>query len=126
MASISEFISIPLKKTWEVDLIKPLKAFIANTYSSCNVEDYNQALAEFNKLRNNTIAKSVDKHESALEILYRCVSIHSTDVGIVILVELYAITVTLCDLRSIGFELVSRVYDRFTPPCKSYRIAALT
>jgi len=70
-----EYMSVPLKRTWEVDLIKPLKTFIANTYSSCNPDDYSQALADFNKLRNNTISKSVDKHESALEVLYRWVFI---------------------------------------------------
>ena len=66
-----EYMSVPLKRTWEVDLIKPLKAFIANTYSSCNPDDYSQALTDFHKLRNNTISKSVDKHESALEVFYR-------------------------------------------------------
>jgi len=66
------YVAVPLKKTWEVDLIKPLKTFITDTYSSCDQEDYSSALTEFNKLRNNAIAKSVDKHDSALEVLYRC------------------------------------------------------
>ena len=71
MASSSEYICVPLKRTVEVDFVKPLRSFIADTYTTCNPDDYNQALTEFNKLRNNTIAKSVDKHESALEVLYR-------------------------------------------------------
>jgi len=69
MASV--FLCVPLKRTWEVDLIKPLKTFISNTYSGSDTEDFDQALTEFNKLRNNTISKSLDKHESALEVLYR-------------------------------------------------------
>lgn len=66
------FQAVPLKRTWEVDLVKPLKTFISDTYSGSNSEDFDQALNEFNKLRNSTISKSIDKHESALEVLYRC------------------------------------------------------
>ena len=72
MAAPGVYLSIPMKKTWDVDLIKPLKTFIADTYATeGSSEDYTSALTEFNKLRNNTIAKSVDKHESALEVFYR-------------------------------------------------------
>ena len=67
----STFLAVPVKKTWEVDLAKPLRSFIADTYTNCNPDDYKSALTEFSKLRNNSIAKSVDKHESALEVLYR-------------------------------------------------------
>ncbi|ELT89341.1 hypothetical protein CAPTEDRAFT_127570 [Capitella teleta] len=63
--------AVPLKRTWEVDLEKPLKTFIANTFTECKPEDYATALSDFSKLRNSMIAKSVDKHESALEVLYR-------------------------------------------------------
>ncbi|CAG5134687.1 unnamed protein product, partial [Candidula unifasciata] len=68
---MASFIGVPLKKTFEVDLINPLKTFIRNTFSQANPEDYGQALTEFNKLRNVMIKKSVDKHESTLEVLYR-------------------------------------------------------
>ena len=67
----SGFQAVPLKRTWEVDLVRPLKAFISDTYSGSDTEDYEPALNEFNKLRNSTISKSVDKHESSLEVLYR-------------------------------------------------------
>ena len=73
---MATYLSVPLKKTFDVDLIKPLRQFIANTYTSANAEDYEPALQEFNKLRNNMIAKSADKHESALEVLNRSVSIY--------------------------------------------------
>jgi len=68
---MASFIAVPLKRTWEVDLIKPLKTFISDTYSGSDSEDFDQALNEFNKLRNSTVSKSMDKHESALEVLYR-------------------------------------------------------
>ena len=68
---MAAYLAVPVKKTWEVDLIKPLKSFIASTYTNVNPDEYSQALSEFNKLRQNMIAKSVDKHDSALEVLYR-------------------------------------------------------
>ncbi|CAG5125760.1 unnamed protein product, partial [Candidula unifasciata] len=68
---MASFVAVPLKKTYEVDLTKPLRTFIHNTFTQANVEDYNTALSEFNKLRAAMVAKSVDKHETALEVLYR-------------------------------------------------------
>jgi len=53
--------------------VKPLKTFIVDTYSGSESEEFDQALNEFNKLRNSTISKSVDKHESSLEVLCRWV-----------------------------------------------------
>lgn len=68
---MATFLAVPLKQTQEVDLIKPMRSFIQNTFSQADPDDYNKALNEFSKLRNLMIAKSVDKHDSALEILYR-------------------------------------------------------
>ncbi|XP_076437173.1 programmed cell death 6-interacting protein-like isoform X2 [Babylonia areolata] len=68
---MASMLAIPLKKTYEVDLVKPLRNFIQDTFTQANPEDYNNALTEFSKLRNSMISKSVDKHESALEVLYR-------------------------------------------------------
>ncbi|KAK7480996.1 hypothetical protein BaRGS_00027811 [Batillaria attramentaria] len=68
---MATMLAIPLKKTYEIDLIKPLRNFIQSTFTQANPEDYNNALTEFNKLRNTMITKSVDKHESALEVLCR-------------------------------------------------------
>ena len=68
---MATFLAVPLKQTQEVELIKPLRSFIQNTFGNADPEDYNNALNEFSKLRNLMLAKSVDKHESALEVLYR-------------------------------------------------------
>lgn len=70
---MATMLAIPLKKTYEVDLIKPLRNFIQSTFTQADPEYYNHALQEFNKLRNLMITKSVDKHESALEVLCRWV-----------------------------------------------------
>ncbi|BFZ06266.1 hypothetical protein BsWGS_09305 [Bradybaena similaris] len=68
---MASLLAVPLKKTYELDFTKPLKTFIQNTFTQANPEDYNPALNELNKLRAAVITKSVDKHESALEVLYR-------------------------------------------------------
>ena len=73
---MATFLAVPLKQTQEVELIKPLRGFIQNTFSQVEPDDYNHALNEFSKLRNLMIAKSVDKHESALDVLYRFVFLH--------------------------------------------------
>lgn len=77
------YVAVPMKKTWEVDLVKPLRSFIAETYGGggpCSSpgdgdDDHSASLTEFNQLRNNAIATSVDKDDSALDVLYRCVTL---------------------------------------------------
>ncbi|KAL4229283.1 Rhophilin [Mactra antiquata] len=68
---MATFLAVPLKQTYEVDVVKPFRNFIQNTFSTANPDEYNTAISEFQKLRNLTITKSVDKHESALDVLYR-------------------------------------------------------
>ena len=68
---MATFLAVPLKRTWEVDVKKPLTTFIQTTFDKLDPEDYNKAIDEFNKLRNNVISKAGDRHESALEVLYR-------------------------------------------------------
>ena len=64
-------IGVPLKKTYEIDLSKPLRTFIQNTFTGAKPEDYNSALNEINQLRDQVLLREPDKHESALEKLYR-------------------------------------------------------
>ncbi|XP_077996872.1 programmed cell death 6-interacting protein-like [Glandiceps talaboti] len=69
---MATFVSVPQKFSTEVDLIKPLKTFIANTYGTGDGgEDYGQAVKELNKLRTNACCKTLDKHDSALELICR-------------------------------------------------------
>jgi len=74
------YLCVPLKKSWDVDLVKPLKAFIASTCPPAgpgtaadggDASNHSAALNDFNKLRQSVIAKSVDKHESSLDVFYR-------------------------------------------------------
>ncbi|KAL6099846.1 pdcd6ip [Pungitius sinensis] len=69
---MATFISVPLKKSSEVELVKPLSKFITATYPAGEEQgEYIRAVDELNKLRKNALGRPLDKHESSLEILLR-------------------------------------------------------
>lgn len=69
---MATFISVPLKKSSEVDLVKPLSKFVTATYQTSEEQgEYIRAVEELNKLRKNALGRPLDKHESSLEILLR-------------------------------------------------------
>ncbi|XP_035477212.1 programmed cell death 6-interacting protein isoform X1 [Scophthalmus maximus] len=69
---MATFISVPLKKTSEVDLVKPLSKFVTAAYPASEEQaEYLRAVEELNKLRKNALGRPLDKHESSLEILLR-------------------------------------------------------
>uniref|UniRef100_A0A1A8LDA0 Programmed cell death 6-interacting protein n=1 Tax=Nothobranchius pienaari TaxID=704102 RepID=A0A1A8LDA0_9TELE len=69
---MASFISVPLKKSSEVDLVKPLSKFVTASYPSGEEQaEYLRAVEELNKLRKNALGRPLDKHESSLEILLR-------------------------------------------------------
>lgn len=69
---MATFVSVPLKKSSEVDLFKPLSKFISATYPSGEIQaEYCRAAEELNKLRKIAVGRSLDKHESSLETLLR-------------------------------------------------------
>ncbi|XP_078123393.1 programmed cell death 6-interacting protein isoform X2 [Sander vitreus] len=69
---MATFISVPLKKSSEVDLMKPLSKFVTTTYPAGEEQgEYIRAVEELNKLRKNALGRPLDKHESCLEILLR-------------------------------------------------------
>ena len=68
---MATFLAVPMKATYDVDLIKPIKSFIQSTYSNIGAADYEKGLQEFSRLRSSMISKSADKHESALEVFFR-------------------------------------------------------
>lgn len=69
---MATFISVPLKKSSEVDLVKPLSKFVTTTYPAGEEQgEYVRAVEELNKLRKNALGRPLDKHESSLEILLR-------------------------------------------------------
>ncbi|XP_070702367.1 programmed cell death 6-interacting protein isoform X2 [Pempheris klunzingeri] len=69
---MATFISVPLKKSSEVDLVKPLSKFVTVTYPAGEEQgEYIRAVEELNKLRRNALGRPLDKHESSLEILLR-------------------------------------------------------
>uniref|UniRef100_A0A8C2ISG2 Programmed cell death 6-interacting protein n=1 Tax=Cyprinus carpio TaxID=7962 RepID=A0A8C2ISG2_CYPCA len=69
---MATFISVPLKKSSEVDLVKPLSKFVTSTYPPGEEQtEYLRAVEELNKLRKSALGRPLDKHESSLEILLR-------------------------------------------------------
>ncbi|XP_074468481.1 programmed cell death 6-interacting protein isoform X2 [Sebastes fasciatus] len=69
---MATFISVPLKKSSEVDLVKPLSKFVTATYPAGEEQvEYLRAVEELNKLRRNALGRPLDKHESSLEVLLR-------------------------------------------------------
>ncbi|XP_077153126.1 programmed cell death 6-interacting protein [Ranitomeya variabilis] len=69
---MAAFISVPLKKTSDTDLVKPLTKFIANTYPSGEEQaEYVRAVDELHKLRRSAVGRPQDKHDSSLEAVMR-------------------------------------------------------
>uniref|UniRef100_A0A3P8T8M9 Programmed cell death 6-interacting protein n=1 Tax=Amphiprion percula TaxID=161767 RepID=A0A3P8T8M9_AMPPE len=69
---MATFISVPLKKSSEVDLVKPLSKFVTASYPAAEEQgEYLRAVEELNKLRKNALGRPLDKHESSLEIILR-------------------------------------------------------
>ena len=66
--SPNDLLWVPLKKTSDIDIIKPLRNLIASTYSSAdNPINVNEQLAEFQKLRRAAI--SADKTEAGFNAI---------------------------------------------------------
>ncbi|CAH1241324.1 PDCD6IP [Branchiostoma lanceolatum] len=69
----SSFLAVPLKKSSEVDLVKPLEKFIKNTYSGPGgtQDDFVPQLKELDKLRDSAACKTLDRHDSSLELIQK-------------------------------------------------------
>lgn len=71
---MADLLAVPLKKSSDVDIVKPLKNLIQSTYNTGeNNEDYSEAIEELGRLRANAIWKIFEK--SSLEIIYRYISV---------------------------------------------------
>ena len=67
-------LAVPLKNSAELDLVRPLKYFIKNTFGDEGSDDYSSQLDELHRLRNNAVCRKLDKHNTSLETLARCVA----------------------------------------------------
>lgn len=67
----TELISVPTKKTSEVDLVKPLKNIISSTFSTADQPvDYSDAISEFHRLR-VAATKGQERNDASLDALSR-------------------------------------------------------
>ncbi|XP_045496335.1 programmed cell death 6-interacting protein [Colias croceus] len=64
---MAELLAVPFKKSSDVDIVKPLKNLIQNTYSQ-STEDFSDAINELSRLRTAAIWKVFEK--STLDDLY--------------------------------------------------------
>lgn len=69
--AMSAFIQVPMKKTWDVDVTRPIYAFMMDAYTDLQPSDYRVPIGEFHKLRSNFVAKLSDKSEATLDLMYR-------------------------------------------------------
>jgi len=68
---MTEILSVPLKKTNDIDITKPLKTLISSTYSTADQpQDYTDAISELQKLR-NTATKNPDRTDASLEAMQK-------------------------------------------------------
>lgn len=67
---MAELLAVPLKKSSDIDIVKPLRNLIQATYSGASgADDCSEALAELARMRTNAIWKILDK--TSLDIIYR-------------------------------------------------------
>ena len=70
MAS-QHLLSIPSKSTKSVDYQDKFPRFIANNYDD-EPSKFMDAIKELNSLREATVVKTPDKHETGLDLIIRC------------------------------------------------------
>lgn len=69
------FLSVPLKATNEVDLVKPLQNYVDSILQANSdlKTEITEGIVELNKLRNKACVQPLDKHQSSLDLLTRYV-----------------------------------------------------
>ncbi len=69
---MAELLTVPLKKTSDLDLVRPFQKLISQRFGSADSsENLSEAISEFQKLRNNVTLRTLDKQESSIEIYAR-------------------------------------------------------
>ena len=69
MASAS-LLAVPAKTTKSVDFAQPFSRFVANNYDEQPTK-YQEAIREVNSLRESTVVKTPDRHETGLDLITR-------------------------------------------------------
>ena len=63
-------VSVPAKATKPVDFTDKFPRFIANNYDD-DPSNFREAIKELNVLRESTVIKSPDRHETGLDLIIR-------------------------------------------------------
>jgi len=64
------FINLPLKRTTDINLVDPMKTFASNNMNKSD-EDLIKNIRDFDLMRKTALVKTLDKHESSLQVLYQ-------------------------------------------------------
>jgi hypothetical protein len=65
-----DLLVVPLKKPYEVDLVKPLKNMIQGANIKNADSSHLEKITSFNKQRNHAVFKAFEKSDAALETIY--------------------------------------------------------
>lgn len=68
-------LAVPSKSTKSIDFSQAFLRFIGNNYDD-SPGTYREAIKEFQSLRDSTVVRSPDKHETGLDLILRCVCMH--------------------------------------------------
>ena len=69
---MAEFIEVPLKRSSEVDLVRPFKALVqSRNGDSGKQENLDSAFAEFNTLRQAATNRNVEKQQSYIDVMVK-------------------------------------------------------
>ena len=68
----SYLLAVPAKTTKSVDYKEKFQRFIGNNYDD-EPSKFSEAIKELNSLRDATVVKTPDKHETGLDLMIRCV-----------------------------------------------------
>ncbi len=69
---MTDLICVPMKKSSDVDIVKPLKNIISTLYSTAdNPEDFTADIQELSYMRTQALSKTLDKSTAALDLLYK-------------------------------------------------------
>ncbi len=63
-------LAVPAKTTKSVDFMQPFLRFIGNNYDD-TPSKYHEVVSEFSALRESTVVKTPDRHETGLDLITR-------------------------------------------------------
>uniref|UniRef100_A0A1B6GMD2 BRO1 domain-containing protein n=1 Tax=Cuerna arida TaxID=1464854 RepID=A0A1B6GMD2_9HEMI len=67
---MTKFLTVPMKKPTDVDVVRPLENLINTVYKSPKDTDFSKQIREFSNLRNNAVLKTYEQFDGSFEVIY--------------------------------------------------------